>query len=134
MDKTIRNVTKKLREAGVLYTVYRRSSTQNGRSTPVQLFVDHPYYFYWEELLDLGSTPSVYQTDCQAENAEIPCVSKEEEAKFNTIRKEETYLDASFTPSYISQTFVAAVKMFYGEAKVFTVFGAKRCLPIGKVV
>lgn len=44
--KTIRNVTKILREAGVILTVYRQSSTQNCRTAPVHLFTEHPYYKY----------------------------------------------------------------------------------------
>ncbi|MGG3448311.1 hypothetical protein [Domibacillus aminovorans] len=135
-DKTIRNVAKKLREAGILFTVYRRSSTQNGRSAPIHLFTDHPYFSYWAELLNLDD----FQAHYQAENAEIPCVSKEEDAKndpnsylslnksFNNIRKEEAYLDASFTPSHIPQKFVTTVKMFYGEAKDIYRFWGKTML------
>ncbi|UAT33095.1 transcriptional regulator (plasmid) [Bacillus badius] len=125
-DRTIRNVAKKLREHGVLFSVYRRSTKQNGRSAPVHLFVDHPYFSYWEELLNLSD----FQADFQTENAETPCGSKDEEAKkvptyslplkksFNKyIRKEEPVLDESFTPSHIPKSFILAVKPFFGQAK-----------------
>ncbi|MEK4031414.1 transcriptional regulator [Pseudobacillus sp. FSL P4-0506] len=117
-DRTIRNVAKKLREHGVLFTVYRRSTKQNGRSAPVHLFVDHPYFSYWEELLNLSD----FQADFQTENAGIPCGSKSEESKkvptYNKyIRKEEPVLDESFTPSHIPKSFILAVKPFFGQAK-----------------
>ncbi|OKL35282.1 hypothetical protein [Domibacillus mangrovi] len=125
-DKTIRNVTKMLREAGVMFTIYRRSSTQNGRSAPVHLFVDHPYFSHWEEQLEL----SLCQTDCQAEKDETPCRSKDESAKkdstsyisllksFKTLRKEEHVLDHTFTPSYVPKEFIQAVSPFFDDAKV----------------
>ncbi len=124
-DKTIRNVAKKLREAGVLFTVYRRSSTQNGRSAPVHLFVDHPYFSHWEEQLELSHC----QADCQAENAETPCESKDESIKkdstsylpllnsFKTLRKQEPFIDSSFTPSHIPKLFIETVSLFFDEAK-----------------
>lgn len=55
-DKTVRNVLKILREAGVIFTVYRRSSKINARTAPVHLFTAHPYYKYWENLLDLDDS------------------------------------------------------------------------------
>jgi hypothetical protein len=124
-DKTIRNVAKTLRDHGVLVTVYRRSSTQNGRSAPVHLFVDHPYFAYWEDLLDLAN----FQADFQAENAETPSGSKEKSTKIvptnysplkkiNTYkRKEEPDLDNSFVPSHIPKDFTSSVKPFFGQAQ-----------------
>jgi hypothetical protein len=125
-DRTMRNVMKKLRDHGVIFTVYRRSTKQNGRSAPVHLFVDHPYFSYWEELLNLSD----FQADFQTENAGTPCGSKAEEVKkiptyssplkksFNKyIRKEEAVLDESFTPSHIPKSFILAVKPFFGQAK-----------------
>jgi hypothetical protein len=53
-DKTIRNVLKILREAEIILTVYRRAKTQNGRSAPIHLFIHHPYFSHWEELLGLS--------------------------------------------------------------------------------
>jgi DNA-binding Lrp family transcriptional regulator len=123
--KTIRNVMKILREAGVILTVYRRSSTQNCRTAPVHLFAAHPYYRHWENLLDLRD----FQNDFQNENAEIPCESKGEEVKkvstsysplnksFKTLRKQKTVLDSTFTPSYVPEAFRNAVGLFFGEAK-----------------
>ncbi|KZO00479.1 hypothetical protein [Pseudobacillus badius] len=125
-DRTMRNVMKKLRDHGVIFTVYRRSTKQNGRSAPVHLFVDHPYFSYWEELLNLSN----FQADFQTENAETPCGSKDEGTKkiptyslplkksFNKyIRKDEDALDDSFTPSHIPKNFVLTVKPFFGQAK-----------------
>ena len=51
--RTIRNVLKILREAGVISTVYRRPSDQNYRTGPIHLFTAHPYYKYWKNMLDL---------------------------------------------------------------------------------
>ena len=135
-SKTIRNIAKELREAGVLFTIYRRSSTQNGRGPAVHLFVDHPYYAHWMKLLNLKE----FQTDCQAENAETPCESKDESEKkdatsyitllksFKTLRKEEPVLDHTFTPSHVPQKFVDTVKIFYGEAKDIYHFWGKTML------
>ncbi|WP_052728594.1 hypothetical protein [Domibacillus tundrae] len=123
--KTVRNVLKILREAGVISTVYRRSSTQNCRTAPVHLFTAHPYYKYWENMLDLRD----FQNDCQNETAEKPYESKEEQPKnvptkylsFNknllkTLRKQDR-LNSSFTPKNVPGEFVKTAKPFFDDAE-----------------
>ncbi|WP_156154090.1 transcriptional regulator [Domibacillus tundrae] len=123
--KTVRNVLKVLREAGVISTVYRRSSTQNCRTAPVHLFTAHPYYKYWENMLDLHD----FQNDFQNEIAVPPCESKEEQPKkvptlylsFNkhllkTLRKQDR-LNSSFTPKNVPGEFVKTAKPFFDDAE-----------------
>ncbi len=123
--KTIRNIFKQLRDYGLVYTVYRRSSTQNGLGTPVHLFVKHPYFKQWTELLQLAD----FQPDFQPENTEIPCESKADKPgkdstkylSFNkkilkTLRK-NIRLDETFTPKNVPKRFVEAVIPFVSEAK-----------------
>ncbi|OMP66325.1 helix-turn-helix domain-containing protein [Domibacillus epiphyticus] len=145
--KTIRNISKKLRDHGLIVTVYRRSSTQNGRSAPIHLFTEHPYFIQWKEYLSLED----FQTDCQTKNAENPYDSKDQETQtdstnylnlnksFKNIRKEDPFLDDSFTPSHIPQTFVSTVKQFFGEAKaIYKLWGkaklAHRISKFGKPI
>jgi hypothetical protein len=77
-DRTIRNRLKELEELGQVVKVYRRAKRCNGRGKPVYLFVNHPYFKYWVNLLNLDVD---FLTDFQTENEEIPCESKDEEAK-----------------------------------------------------
>lgn len=124
-DRTIRNVLKELREAGVIFTVYRRPSNQNHRTAPVHLFTAHPYFEYWKNLLDLGD----FQSHFQSEIAETPCESKEEQPKivptlylsFNkhllkTLRKQDR-LNSSFTPKNVPGEFVKTAKPFFDDAE-----------------
>lgn len=71
-DRTIRNRLKELEELGQVVKVYRRAKRCNGRGKPIYLFVNHPYFKYWTELLNID-----FQIDFQTENAEMPCESKE---------------------------------------------------------
>ncbi|MCM3789735.1 helix-turn-helix domain-containing protein [Domibacillus indicus] len=124
-DKTVRNISKKLRDHGVIQTIYRRSSTQNGLSAPIHLFTAHPYFDHWKQVLQLSD----FQADFQAENAEIPCESKAEQPKkvstkylsFNKnllkILRKENRLGYTFTPKNVPQTFIKAVKPFFDEAE-----------------
>lgn len=78
-DRTIRNRFRELEELGQVVKVYRRSSKCNGRGKPIYLFVNHPYFTYWVNLLELQL--SDFHTDFHTENAEPPCESKEGGAK-----------------------------------------------------
>lgn len=52
-EKTLRNILSTMRNAGLIVTIYQRSRNQNGLSKPVHLFVDHPYFPYWIDKLNL---------------------------------------------------------------------------------
>jgi hypothetical protein len=134
-DRTIRNVAKTLRNKGLIMTVYRSSTKHNGRGCPIHLFVDHPYFDYWTSLLQVE-----FQAHFQAENAEPPCESKEEEPKNiptydltlktfikHNKRKEDAFLNSDFVPSYVPERFVLAVQPFFGEAKeIYRLWGKVR--------
>lgn len=123
-DKTVRNISKKLRDHGVIQTIYRRSSTQNGLSAPIHLFKAHPYFDHWKQVLQLSD----FQADFQAGNDQIPCESKDEEPEkvstkylsFNKnllkILRKENRLGYTFTPKNVPQTFIKSVKPFFDEA------------------
>ena len=70
---------KELVELGEVVKVYRRARKCNGRGNPVYLFVNHPYFKYWVNLLGLDMTN--FQTDCETENGENPSGSKDKEDK-----------------------------------------------------
>jgi hypothetical protein len=122
--KTIRNISKQLRDQGLIYTIYRRSSTQNGRSAPIHLLTEHPYFYHWKETFNLKD----FQADFQAENDEIPCESKGEQPKkvstkylsFNKnllkILRKENRLGVTYTPKNVPQPFIQEVKPFFDEA------------------
>ncbi|WP_082802585.1 hypothetical protein, partial [Priestia endophytica] len=74
--RTIRRVMKTLEEAGKIVKAHRSSSKHNGRGAAVYFFVNHPYFAHWTTYFGFD-----VQADVQAENAEIPCESKDEEAK-----------------------------------------------------
>ena len=129
-DRTIRGIEKTLREKNVIVTVYRRSSKQNGLGNQVHLFVDHPYFEHWVELLQLDEFFPQFQSDFQPENTEKPCESKTEPKKTistynltlntfikNNKRKEDVFLNSDFVPSYVPEHFISAVQPFFGEAK-----------------
>ena len=78
-DRTIQYRLKELVELGEVIKVYRRSRKCNGRGNPVYLFVNHPYFQYWVNLLGLDMTKC--QTDCETENSEKLSGSKEKEGK-----------------------------------------------------
>ncbi|MET1032147.1 helix-turn-helix domain-containing protein [Domibacillus tundrae] len=131
-DKTIRNISKKLRDHGLIQTIYRRSSTQNGLSAPIHLFTAHPYFDHWKEVFTLEDC----QADCQAKNADILCESKVEPPKkvstkylsFNKnllkILRKENRLGHTFTPKNIPQEFVKTVKPFFDDATdIYTLWG-----------
>ena len=77
-ERTVRNRLKELEELGQVIKVYRRTKRCNGRGKPVYLFVHHPYFKYWVELLKIDHD---FLSDFQTENAESPCESKEEERR-----------------------------------------------------
>lgn len=78
-DRTIRNRLKELEELGQVIKVHRRTKHCNGRGKPIYLFVNHPYFQYWVELL--GINLEEFQTDFQTENAENLCESKDQGRK-----------------------------------------------------
>ncbi|OAH58645.1 hypothetical protein AWH48_16745 [Domibacillus aminovorans] len=135
-DKTIRNIAKKLRDHGLIYTIYRRSNTQNGLSAPIHLFTKHPYFCYWKETLNIES----FQADFQAENNEIPGESKKEQPKkdstkylsFNKnllkILRKKNRLGITFTPNNVPQLFIKEVKSFFDEAKDIYILWGKALL------
>lgn len=122
--RTVRNVFKTLRDSGVVYTIYRRSTQQNGLGSAIHLFVDHPYFKVWKDAFDLPE----YQAKCQAEIVEKPCESKAEEPKkvptlylsfkknlLKALRKENR-LGLSYTPKNVPEPFVKAIEPFFDEA------------------
>ena len=113
-DRTVRNVAKILRKAGVILTVYRSSTKHNGRGCPIHLFVVHPYFNHWTSLLNLD-----FQADFQAEKAETPCESKDEQPKNVSTNKnirKVPRLDSTFTASFVPKEFVLAVRPFFDDA------------------
>lgn len=78
-DRTLRNRFKELEELGQVVKVYRRAKRCNGRGKPIYLFVNHPYFKYWVELL--GIKLEDFQIDFQTENGGIACESKVEGEK-----------------------------------------------------
>lgn len=80
-DRTIRNRLKELEILGQVIKVYRRAKRCNGRGKPIYLFVNHPYFQYWVEVLGLNLEEC--KTDFQTESVEIPCASKGDSAKRN---------------------------------------------------
>lgn len=77
-ERTIQYRLKELEEMGQVVKVYRRAKRCNGRGKPVYLFVHHPYFQYWTNLIGLHINCG---TDCETENNEIHCESKEEGGK-----------------------------------------------------
>ncbi|MBT2757897.1 transcriptional regulator [Mesobacillus foraminis] len=121
-DRTVRNVAKILRKAGVILTVYRSSTKHNGRGCPIHLFVVHPYFNHWTSLLNLD-----FQANFQAEKAETPCESKDEQPKnvstndlslksINKNIRKVLRLDSTFTASFVPKEFVQAVRPFFDDA------------------
>lgn len=78
-SRTIRNRFKELEELGQVIKVHRRAKRCNGKGKPVYLFVGHPYFTYWVNLLGLNLED--FQTDFQTKNEEKPCKSKDEGQK-----------------------------------------------------
>jgi hypothetical protein len=75
-ERTVQYRLKELESLGQVVKVYRRAKRCNGRGKPVYLFVNHPYFKYWVELLNID-----FVSDCKTENGEIPCESKVEPMK-----------------------------------------------------
>ncbi|OXS65048.1 HTH domain-containing protein [Priestia filamentosa] len=109
--RTIRRVMKTLEDAGKIVKAHRSSSKHNGRGAAVYFFVNHPYFAHWTTYFGFD-----VQADVQAENAEIPCESKDEEAKKvstyylpnNYIKDHFMYKTIPFikgVPKLINQTF-----------------------------
>ncbi|WP_019390889.1 HTH domain-containing protein [Priestia filamentosa] len=109
--RTIRRVMKTLEDAGKIVKAHRSSSKHNGRGAAVYFFVDHPCFTHWQQYFNFD-----VQADVQAENAEIPCESKDEEAKkVSTYSLPNNYIKDHFmyktipfikgVPKLINQTF-----------------------------
>ncbi|KAB2488202.1 helix-turn-helix domain-containing protein [Priestia endophytica] len=111
-SRTIRRVMKTLEESGKIVKAHRSSSKHNGRGAAVYFFVNHPCFAHWKTYFGFD-----VQADVQAENTEIPCESKDEEAKKvstyslpknNYIKDHFMYKTISFikgVPKLINQTF-----------------------------
>ncbi|WP_019392750.1 hypothetical protein [Priestia filamentosa] len=121
--RTIRRVMKTLEDAGKIVKAHRSSSKHNGRGAAVYFFVDHPCFTHWQQYFGFD-----VQADVQAENAEIPCKSKDEgEKKVSTYYLPNNYIKDHFmyktipfikgVPKLINQTFKPifkeALKDFY---------------------
>ncbi|WP_046176715.1 helix-turn-helix domain-containing protein [Domibacillus indicus] len=123
--RTVRNIFKQLRDAGVILTVHRHSTTQNGLGSAIHIFMDHPYFHIWNSAFELVKC----QAECQAKNSEIPCESKgEEQKKVSTknlsisknllkILRKKNGLDETYIPENIPQEFISAVKPFFRTAE-----------------
>ncbi|MGG1215872.1 hypothetical protein ABE236_00105 [Priestia endophytica] len=109
--RTIRRVMKTLEDASRIVKAHRSSSKHNGRGAAVYFFVDHPCFTHWQQYFGFD-----VQADVQAENAEIPCESKDEEAKkVSTYYLPNNYIKDHFmsktipfikgVPKLINQTF-----------------------------
>jgi DNA-binding Lrp family transcriptional regulator len=77
-ERTVQYRLKELEELGQVVKVYRRAKRCNGRGKPIYLFVNHPYFEYWVNLLNIKRD---CDSNCDTENDETPCESKEEAAK-----------------------------------------------------
>lgn len=75
-ERTVQYRLKELEELGLVIKIHRRANNCNGRGKPVYLFVNHPYFKYWMELLNID-----FISDCETENNENPCESREEDVK-----------------------------------------------------
>lgn len=123
--RTIRNIFRQLRDAGVIVTVHRKSTTQNGLGAAIHIFIDHPYFHVWNKAFELVKC----QAECQAENPEIPCESKDKDPKIVStknlsisknllkILRKKNRLDDTYIPKNVPEEFVAAVKPFFGTAE-----------------
>ena len=86
-SRTVRYRLKEIEELGLVIKVYRRAKRCNGRGKPIYLFVHHPYFKYWVELLGLNLDDfsldfrTDCQTDCQTENGGNAWESKGEAEK-----------------------------------------------------
>lgn len=77
-DRTVRNRLAELEKLGQVVKIYRRAKRCNGRGKPVYLFVNHPYFQYWVNLLNIDTS---FLSDFQTENAESSCESKDEQTE-----------------------------------------------------
>ncbi len=75
-ERTVQYRLKELVELGQVIKLNKRAKNCNGRGKPIYLFVNHPYFSVWCNFLNIDCV-----TDCDTENAEIPCESKDEENK-----------------------------------------------------
>jgi DNA-binding transcriptional ArsR family regulator len=122
---TIDRHLSELRKQGLIVTVYRRCPRNNGKGNPVHLFVNHPYFKYWVNYLQLNLDKNV-----EAEKDVIHCESKEEVSKNSStynlslkdlnkyIRKEDisVKLSPDYVPSFIPTPFKQAVAPFFRNA------------------
>ncbi|WP_394224038.1 transcriptional regulator [Priestia aryabhattai] len=134
---TIDRHLSELRKQGQIVTVYRRCPRNNGKGSPVHLFVNHPYFKYWVNYLQLNLAKNV-ETDVKAEKDVIPCESKKELSKNSStynlslkdlnkyIRKEDTSIKLSqdYVPSFIPKPFKQAVAPFFRNADdIYSLWG-----------
>ncbi|MEK4750928.1 hypothetical protein NST77_25870 [Niallia sp. FSL W8-0177] len=77
-DRTVQYRLKELVDLGQVIKVHRRAKRCNGRGKPIYLFVNHPYFKYWVNLLGLTIN---CDTNCDTENPKIDWESKSEDSK-----------------------------------------------------
>ncbi|MBH0159095.1 hypothetical protein IHV10_22250 [Fictibacillus sp. 5RED26] len=83
--KTVQNVWKFLKDAGVIYILNFRAKNGNGRRGTITLFMAHPYFEQWANLLNLKFVlPQDCEQDCGQENVQTPCLPKVEEGEKNS--------------------------------------------------
>lgn len=70
---TIYEALKLMRESGIIYKTNRCSRKQNGLGCAVHFFIEHPYFYQYCQYLGLD-----WKADRKAENAEMPCHSRED--------------------------------------------------------
>ncbi len=78
-DRTMRTRLSELVALGQVVKVHKRAKKCNGKGKPIYIFVNHPYFIYWTNLL--GLKLSDFRTDFHTEKPEITCESKMEEPK-----------------------------------------------------
>ncbi|MFE0625082.1 transcriptional regulator [Priestia aryabhattai] len=136
---TIDRHLRELRKQGQIITVYRRCPRNNGKGNPVHLFVNHPYFNYWVDYLQLDLECNV-DTDVKAENAEIAWESKKKETKKRStynlslkdlnkyIRNDVNFkLSSDYVPSFIPTAFKSTVSPFFPYADdVYKLWGKVR--------
>ncbi|MFP8644883.1 transcriptional regulator [Priestia aryabhattai] len=136
---TIDRHLKELRKQGQIVTVYRRCPRNNGKGNPVHLFVNHPYFDYWVNYLQLDLEANV-EADVETENAENDWESKDRETKkcstYNLSLKDfnkyirnnvNVKLSYDYVPSFIPTSFKDAVRPFFSYADdIYELWGKVR--------
>ena len=115
--RTVRNIMRKLIEAGEVAVAYRRNQRTNAKGTPVYFFTKHPYFKKWAKMLGLEVAdvkpvePPVmpdfqdeYLDHFQEEKEDKPTESKAEESNSVSYHKRPYKTDKLRDFSYISNS------------------------------